>query len=235
MLVVAHDRTGSGSRCAGSEDKTPDRGPAINRVLADIGRGWDLPPGSSGVATRDGNGDTWIARRRSDEDHGFPCITPPLALIVGIAHTAEQLPWPTQSICLCAPLRASCSCAYVCKLVIGRTRSRRMGCWRRLRPRNFWRLPRPVPAQQRSRDAPCRRQWIGTSWRVFHAVAEAGSFTHAGEALNLSQSAVSRQISALEGKPVGAAVPSPRARPDPHRARRSALSHGARGLLEARR
>jgi DNA-binding transcriptional LysR family regulator len=34
--------------------------------------------------------------------------------------------------------------------------------------------------------------------RVFHAVAEAGSFTHAGEALNLSQSAVSRQISALE-------------------------------------
>ncbi len=34
--------------------------------------------------------------------------------------------------------------------------------------------------------------------RVFHAVAEAGSFTHAGETLNLSQSAVSRQIHALE-------------------------------------
>lgn len=34
--------------------------------------------------------------------------------------------------------------------------------------------------------------------RVFNAVAEAGSFTHAGELLNLSQSAVSRQISALE-------------------------------------
>jgi DNA-binding transcriptional LysR family regulator len=34
--------------------------------------------------------------------------------------------------------------------------------------------------------------------RVFHAVAEAGSFTHAGEILNLPQSAVSRQISALE-------------------------------------
>jgi len=33
---------------------------------------------------------------------------------------------------------------------------------------------------------------------VFHAVAEAGSFTHAGDTLNLSQSAVSRQISALE-------------------------------------
>ncbi len=34
--------------------------------------------------------------------------------------------------------------------------------------------------------------------RVFHAAASAGSFTHAGEALNLSQSAVSRQVSALE-------------------------------------
>ncbi len=34
--------------------------------------------------------------------------------------------------------------------------------------------------------------------RVFHSVAEAGSFTHAGETLNLSQSAVSRQISSLE-------------------------------------
>ena len=34
--------------------------------------------------------------------------------------------------------------------------------------------------------------------RVFHAVADAGSFTHAGETLNLSQSAVSRQISGLE-------------------------------------
>ena len=34
--------------------------------------------------------------------------------------------------------------------------------------------------------------------RIFHAVAHAGSFTRAGEALNLSQSAVSRQISTLE-------------------------------------
>ncbi|MGB0631993.1 MAG: LysR family transcriptional regulator, partial [Alphaproteobacteria bacterium] len=34
--------------------------------------------------------------------------------------------------------------------------------------------------------------------RVFHAVAEAGSFTHAGEILNLSQSSVSRQVSSLE-------------------------------------
>lgn len=34
--------------------------------------------------------------------------------------------------------------------------------------------------------------------RIFHAVAEAGSLTHAGEQLHLSQSAVSRQIRALE-------------------------------------
>lgn len=34
--------------------------------------------------------------------------------------------------------------------------------------------------------------------RLFHAVAQAGSFTHAGESLNLSQSAISRQIGALE-------------------------------------
>ncbi len=34
--------------------------------------------------------------------------------------------------------------------------------------------------------------------RVFHAVAEAGSFTQAAEALGISQSAVSRQIHALE-------------------------------------
>ncbi len=34
--------------------------------------------------------------------------------------------------------------------------------------------------------------------RIFHAVAEQGSITHAGETLHLSQSAVSRQIHALE-------------------------------------
>ena len=34
--------------------------------------------------------------------------------------------------------------------------------------------------------------------RVFHKVAKAGSFTHAAEHLNLSQSAISRQVSALE-------------------------------------
>jgi DNA-binding transcriptional LysR family regulator len=42
---------------------------------------------------------------------------------------------------------------------------------------------------------------MGMDWdklKVFHAAAEAGSFTHAGEQLGLSQSAVSRQVSALE-------------------------------------
>ena len=34
--------------------------------------------------------------------------------------------------------------------------------------------------------------------RIFHAAAEAGSFTRAGETLNMSQSAVSRQVGALE-------------------------------------
>lgn len=34
--------------------------------------------------------------------------------------------------------------------------------------------------------------------RIFHTAAEAGSFTHAADKLNISQSAVSRQVSALE-------------------------------------
>src|ERR1700687_2275550 len=38
----------------------------------------------------------------------------------------------------------------------------------------------------------------GDKLKVFHAAAQAGSFTHAGEQLGLSQSAVSRQVSALE-------------------------------------
>jgi len=36
--------------------------------------------------------------------------------------------------------------------------------------------------------------------KVFHAAAEAGSFTHAGDTLGLSQSAVSRQVSSLENE-----------------------------------
>lgn len=46
-----------------------------------------------------------------------------------------------------------------------------------------------------------RRHLQDMDWdklKVFHAAAEAGSFTHAGEQLGLSQSAVSRQVSALE-------------------------------------
>lgn len=42
---------------------------------------------------------------------------------------------------------------------------------------------------------------MGMDWdklRIFHAVADAGSLTHAGDTLHLSQSAVSRQIRALE-------------------------------------
>ena len=45
------------------------------------------------------------------------------------------------------------------------------------------------------------RKKVEMDWdklKVFHAAAEAGSFTHAGEQLGLSQSAVSRQVSALE-------------------------------------
>lgn len=41
--------------------------------------------------------------------------------------------------------------------------------------------------------------------RIFHAVADAGSLTHAGETLHLSQSAVSRQIRGLEDE-VGATL-----------------------------
>ena len=41
--------------------------------------------------------------------------------------------------------------------------------------------------------------------RIFHAAADAGSFTHAGDVLNMSQSAVSRQVSSLE-KDLGIAL-----------------------------
>jgi DNA-binding transcriptional LysR family regulator len=59
--------------------------------------------------------------------------------------------------------------------------------------------------------------------RIFHAVAEAGSFTHAGHELALSQSAVSRQISASE--PISmcrCSIAMPR--PHPHRTGRSAFT-----------
>lgn len=41
--------------------------------------------------------------------------------------------------------------------------------------------------------------------RIFHAAADAGSFTHAGDQLRMSQSAVSRQVAALE-KDLGVAL-----------------------------
>ena len=63
--------------------------------------------------------------------------------------------------------------------------------------------------------------------KVFHAAAEAGSFTHAGERLGLSQSAVSRQVSALEGE-LSVSLFHRHARGlILHRAGRIAVSHGA--------
>src|SRR5262244_1585271 len=60
--------------------------------------------------------------------------------------------------------------------------------------------PVPLPTRRAGRNlaplAPGLLDW--DKLRIFRAVAEAGSFTHAGDTLNLSQSAVSRQISALE-------------------------------------
>jgi DNA-binding transcriptional LysR family regulator len=50
----------------------------------------------------------------------------------------------------------------------------------------------------RASIAPASMRMDWDKLRVFHAVADAGSFTHAGEVLNLSQSAVSRQIHSLE-------------------------------------
>src|SRR5712675_2480207 len=48
----------------------------------------------------------------------------------------------------------------------------------------------------RTRDGFTDMDW--DKLKVFHAAAEAGSFTHAGEHFGLSQSAVSRQVSAVE-------------------------------------
>src|SRR6516165_2147833 len=98
--------------------------------------------------------------------------------------------------------------------------ARRVRRWRRYRrclpPGGDRRRPR-LHGSARSRTLPRRARRGGTGRRrgvkplpsaqmtmdwdklkVFHAAAEAGSFTHAGEHLGLSQSAVSRQVSALE-------------------------------------
>ena len=65
--------------------------------------------------------------------------------------------------------------------------------------------------------------------RVFHAVAQAGSFTRAAERLGLSQSAISRQIGALEEDLAHLAVPSPCARSGADRAGRDPAAYGGRG------
>jgi DNA-binding transcriptional LysR family regulator len=65
-----------------------------------------------------------------------------------------------------------------------------------LSDRNAGALNRPSSWREAPGAAGAQMDW--DKLRVFHAVAEAGSFTHAGELLNLSQSAVSRQISGLE-------------------------------------
>src|SRR5262249_42468672 len=53
-----------------------------------------------------------------------------------------------------------------------------------------------VAAEGPSMSARMTMDW--DKLKGFHRAAEAGSFTHAGEQLGLSQSAVSRQVSALE-------------------------------------
>ncbi len=76
-----------------------------------------------------------------------------------------------------------------------------LGCMAALEAERFLAL-----ARQRTRGggiimARTRDGFTDMDWdklKVFHAAAEAGSFTHAGEQLGLSQSAVSRQVSALE-------------------------------------
>ena len=71
--------------------------------------------------------------------------------------------------------------------------------------------------------------------RIFEAAADSGSFTRAGETLGLSQSAVSRQVSALEAGSRRAVVSSPRPRPHSHRTGRNAAGSGARRRAQTRR
>src|SRR3712207_1581715 len=71
------------------------------------------------------------------------------------------------------------------------------GAWPLSRPNVIW----PRRRRRGRRRSKATRGSAALDWdkiRIFYTVAEAGSFTRAGEALGLSQSAVSRQISALE-------------------------------------
>src|SRR5271169_938041 len=87
-----------------------------------------------------------------------------------------------------------------------RSPPRGSAAWPRSKPKNSLRpTVRPSRAWRRSKFFASPRsgeeESIQMDWdklKVFHAAAEAGSFTHAGEHLGLSQSAVSRQVSALE-------------------------------------
>ncbi|MEZ5826261.1 MAG: LysR family transcriptional regulator [Geminicoccaceae bacterium] len=60
------------------------------------------------------------------------------------------------------------------------------------------------------------RCWTGIGARIFHVVAGAGSFTRAADRLGLSQSAISRQIGALE-EDLGVALFHRHARSPAHR------------------
>ncbi len=76
-----------------------------------------------------------------------------------------------------------------------------LGCMAALEAERFLALQRERSRgggiiMARTRDGFTDMDW--DKLKVFHAAAEAGSFTHAGEQLGLSQSAVSRQVSALE-------------------------------------
>ncbi len=59
-------------------------------------------------------------------------------------------------------------------------------------------MHRPRPERDGTRIGAERDRMDWDKLRIFHAVADAGSLTHAGDSLHLSQSAVSRQIRSLE-------------------------------------
>ena len=72
--------------------------------------------------------------------------------------------------------------------------------WPRSTPRKW--LPEHAARTRRPRNNALAHALVDAlDWdkvRIFYAAAEAGSFTHAGDMLGLSQSAVSRQVGALE-------------------------------------
>src|SRR5580693_4856441 len=116
-------------------------------------------------------------------------------------------PRPASRACL---LQATLRTTYFAR----RSRPPVSAAWRRSRPsagsplknRNGRRPNKDIPATTLGKISK-RSQWprgaeeTFMDWdklRVFQAAADAGSFTHAGETLGLSQSAISRQVGALE-------------------------------------